>query len=117
MEESLELEKLPRIITDVLKIVLCTALIVLIIALVKITYTLSMMVLNTSSVVPYDVAEQAVMFFLYFGFIGLIVQYFKSGYHFPLRYFIYAGITAMLRLIIVNHESSRWIPSYLQAQF
>ncbi|EGF18089.1 phosphate starvation inducible protein [Haemophilus aegyptius] len=46
------------------------------------------------------------MFFLYFGFIGLIVQYFKSGYHFPLRYFIYAGITAMLRLIIVNHESS-----------
>ena len=34
------------------------------------------------------------------------MQYFKSGYHFPLRYFIYAGITAMLRLIIVNHESS-----------
>lgn len=49
-----------------------------------------------------NVAEQAVMFFLYFGFISLIVQYFKSGYHFPLRYFIYAGITAMLRLIIVN---------------
>ena len=96
--------------TGVLKIVLCTALIalaiVLIIALGKITYTLAMMVLNTSTIVPYDVAEQAVMFFLYFGFIGLIVQYFKSGYHFPLRYFIYAGITAMLRLIIVNHESS-----------
>ena len=79
---------------------------VLIIALAKITYTLAIMVFNTSSVVPYEVAEQAVMFFLYFGFIGLIVQYFKSGYHFPLRYFIYAGITAMLRLIIVNHESS-----------
>lgn len=50
MEESPELEKLPRIITDVLKIVLCTALIVLaivlIIALVKITYTLPMMLLN-----------------------------------------------------------------------
>ena len=100
MEESPELEKLPRIITGILKIVLCTALIalaiVLIIALGKITYTLAMMVLNTSTVVPYDVAEQAVMFFLYFGFIGLIVQYFKSGYHFPLRYFIYAGITAMM---------------------
>ena len=100
MEESPELEKLPRIITGVLKIVLCTALIalaiVLIIALGKITYTLAMMVLNTSTVMPSDVAEQAVMFFLYFGFIGLIVQYFKSGYHFPLRYFIYAGITAMM---------------------
>ena len=110
MEESQSLEKLPKVVTSILKIVLCSALIalavVLIIALAKITYSLAMMVLNPSSVVPYDVAEQAVMFFLYFGFIGLIVQYFKSGYHFPLRYFIYAGITAMLRLIIVNHESS-----------
>ena len=89
MEESQSLEKLPKVVTGILKIVLCSALIalavVLIIALAKITYSLAMMVLNTSSVVPYDVAEQAVMFFLYF---------------------IYAGITAMLRLIIVNHESS-----------
>ena len=110
MEESQQLETLPRIVTGVLKVVLCSALIalaiVLVIALAKITYSLAMMVLSPSSSVPYDVAEQAVMFFLYFGFIGLIVQYFKSGYHFPLRYFIYAGITAMLRLIIVNHESS-----------
>ena len=110
MEEQQPLEKLPRVVNSVLKIVLSTALIalsiVLVIALGKITDSLAMMVLNTSTVVPYDVAEQAVMFFLYFGFIGLIVQYFKSGYHFPLRYFIYAGITAMLRLIIVNHESS-----------
>ena len=110
MEESQQLEKLPQVITGILKIVLSSALIalalVLIIALAKITYSLAMMVFNTSSIVPYDVAEQAVMFFLYFGFIGLIVQYFKSGYHVPLRYFIYAGITAMLRLIIVNHESS-----------
>ena len=100
MEESQELEKLPRVVTSVLKVILSFSLIalalVLIIALAKITYTLAIMVFNTSSVVPYDVAEQAVMFFLYFGFIGLIVQYFKSGYHFPLRYFIYAGITAML---------------------
>lgn len=86
MEESQELEKLPRVVTSVLKVVLSFSLIalalVLIIALAKITYTLAIMVFNTSSVVPYDVAEQAVMFFLYFGFIGLIVQYFKSGYHF-----------------------------------
>ena len=55
---------------------------------------------------PYDVAEQAVMFSYISVLLAFIVQYFKSGYHFPLRYFIYAGITAMLRLIIVNHESS-----------
>ena len=109
MEEN-QLEKLPKIVIGILKVVLSTALIalaiVLVIALAKITYSLALMVINSSSVVPYAVAEEAVMFFLYFGFIGLIVQYFKSGYHFPLRYFIYAGITAMLRLIIFNHESA-----------
>ncbi|AOF53616.1 phosphate-starvation-inducible protein PsiE [Rodentibacter caecimuris] len=109
MEEN-QLEKLPAFVINILKYVLSTALIalsiVLIIALAKITYSLALMVINPSTVVPYALAEQAVMFFLYFGFIGLIVQYFKSGYHFPLRYFIYAGITAMLRLIIVSHENA-----------
>ncbi|QPB43531.1 phosphate-starvation-inducible protein PsiE [Rodentibacter haemolyticus] len=109
MEEN-QMEKFPNIITNILKIILSTALIalaiVLTIALAKITYSLALMVISPSTVVPYALAEQAVMFFLYFGFIGLIVQYFKSGYHFPLRYFIYSGITAMLRFIIVIHESA-----------
>lgn len=109
MDEN-QTEKLPTMVVTVLKYVLSSSLIalalVLIIALIKITYSLALMVITPYAVVPYAVAEQAVMFFLYFGFIGLIVQYFKSGYHFPLRYFIYAGITAMLRLIIVMHESA-----------
>lgn len=44
------------------------------------------------------------IFFLYFEFITMIVKYFKEDYHFPLRYFIYIGITAMTRLIIVDHQ-------------
>jgi protein PsiE len=44
-------------------------------------------------------------FFLYFEFIAMIVKYFKEQYHFPLRYFIYIGITAMIRLIIVEHNN------------
>lgn len=44
------------------------------------------------------------VFFLYFEFITMIVKYFREDYHFPLRYFIYIGITAMVRLIIVDHE-------------
>jgi len=46
------------------------------------------------------------VFFLYFEFITMIVKYFKEDYHFPLRYFMYIGITAMLRLVIVEHESA-----------
>lgn len=44
------------------------------------------------------------IFFLYFEFISMIVKYFKEEYHFPIRYFIYIGITAMVRIIIVDHE-------------
>jgi len=47
--------------------------------------------------------EHVLIFFLYFEFISMIVIYFKEDYHFPLRYFIYIGITAMIRLIIVEH--------------
>ncbi|MBM7606302.1 phosphate-starvation-inducible protein PsiE [Metabacillus litoralis] len=45
------------------------------------------------------------VFFLYFEFIAMIVKYFKEEYHFPLRYFMYIGITAMVRLIIVDYEN------------
>ncbi len=48
--------------------------------------------------------ESILIFFLYFEFITMIVKYFKEHYHFPLRYFIYIGITAMIRLIIVEHS-------------
>jgi protein PsiE len=48
--------------------------------------------------------EVIVIWFLYFEFIALIAKYFESKFHFPLRYFIYIGITAIIRLIIVDHE-------------
>ena len=45
--------------------------------------------------------EEILVFFLYFEFIALIVKYF------PLRYFIYIGITAIVRLIIVEHNDPK----------
>ena len=48
--------------------------------------------------------DNILIFFLYFEFIAMIVKYFEEDYHFPLRYFMYIGITAMVRLIIVEHE-------------
>lgn len=48
--------------------------------------------------------ESILIFFLYFEFIAMIVKYFKEDYHFPIRYFIYIGITAMIRQIIVSHD-------------
>ncbi|MBF0713957.1 phosphate-starvation-inducible PsiE family protein [Gemella sp. GH3] len=51
-----------------------------------------------------SIIEEIIVFFLYFEFIALIVKYFKSKSHFPLRYFIYIGITAIIRLIIIDHD-------------
>lgn len=53
------------------------------------------------------IVEEIILFFLYFEFLALIVKYFKNDYHFPLRYFIYIGITAVIRLIIVDHSDPR----------
>ena len=50
--------------------------------------------------------EELITFFLYFEFIALIVKYFKNNFHFPLDFFLYIGITAIVRLLIISHESS-----------
>lgn len=54
----------------------------------------------------YELLESILVFFLYFEFIAMIVKYFRENYHFPLRYFMYIGITAMVRLVVVDHEDA-----------
>ena len=62
--------------------------------------------LFTTGVAYTTFLEEIINFFLFFEFLSLVVKYFKNNFHFPLRYFIYIGITAIIRLIIVSHESS-----------
>lgn len=57
---------------------------------------------NTS----YNSIEGILVYFLYFEFISLIIIYFKSKYHFPLHYFVYVAITAIIRAIILTHDNS-----------
>ena len=54
----------------------------------------------------YNLIEELITFFLYFEFIALIVKYFKNNFHFPLDFFLYIGITAIVRLLIIDHESA-----------
>ncbi|MGE6589728.1 phosphate-starvation-inducible protein PsiE [Bacillus mycoides] len=53
----------------------------------------------------YYLIDSIVVFFLYFEFIVMIIKYFQMNFHFPLRYFIYIGITAVVRLIIIDHDN------------
>lgn len=62
--------------------------------------------LFTTDVAYTTFLEEIINFFLFFEFLSLVVKYFKNNFHFPLRYFIYIGITAIIRLIIVSHDSS-----------
>ncbi|WP_409304095.1 phosphate-starvation-inducible PsiE family protein [Peribacillus sp. SCS-155] len=50
----------------------------------------------------HNMLQEVLVFFLYFAFLSTIVKYFREGYHFPIRYLLYIGITATLRFIIVN---------------
>lgn len=89
----------------VLNISLSVLALVLVIFLGKEVYELFLVLFGNAKEQSYLLIEKIVVYFLYFEFLALIVKYFKTNYHFPLRYFLYIGITAMVRLIIVDYSS------------
>lgn len=98
-------------IVSILQFALNTALGLLAIALCillgkELFYIMSFSILTGGLKLQYQFLERILMFFLYFEFIALIVKYFQEEYHFPIRYFLYIGITAMIRLIVVKHENA-----------
>lgn len=99
-------ELIPRVLQMILNVgltVLALALCVMLV--IEMVEFLKFIVAGEKQEYKYFLAK-ILVFFLYFEFITMIVKYFKEDYHFPLRYFMYIGITAMLRLIIVEHESA-----------
>ena len=89
--------------------------IILIVFLGKETLHLADVLFTPEPTSKYRLVEGLVVYFLYFEFIALIVKYFQSGLHFPLRYFVYIGITAIVRLIIIDHESPMAVLIYSAA--
>lgn len=89
--------------------------IILIVFLGKETLHLANVLFTPEPTSKYRLVEGLVVYFLYFEFIALIVKYFQSGFHFPLRYFVYIGITAIVRLIIIDHESPMAVLIYSAA--
>lgn len=101
---------LSKLIPTILQLTLNIALILLAISLCilmgkEIIYFIQHSILTSRHANNYELLEHILIFFLYFEFVAMIVKYFKENYHFPLRYFLYIGITAMIRLIIVSHEN------------
>lgn len=99
------LEFIATILQNVLNLGLLTLGLILVVFLGKETVHLADALFAPEQASKYELVEGLVIYFLYFEFIALIVKYFKSGLHFPLRYFVYIGITAIVRLIIVDHKT------------
>lgn len=98
-------------ISAMLQAVLNTGLIFLALALCfllgrELVYFIHSSILAKGEIIQSQFLEPILIFFLYFEFIAMIVKYFKEHHHFPIRYFLYIGITAMIRLIIVNHDNA-----------
>ncbi|MFP7478796.1 phosphate-starvation-inducible protein PsiE [Terribacillus saccharophilus] len=107
-------------IATVLQYVLNIALILLAIAisilLVKeLVDIISNSLFNEGNTSRLEFLNNILVFFLYFEFIAMIVKYFQEDYHFPIRYFLYIGITALIRLIVVYHESALYTLYYCGA--
>lgn len=98
-------------IPSILQFVLNTALVLLGITLCillgkELLHFFNISLFNQGVDNHYILLESILIFFLFFEFIAMIVKYFLEDYHFPLRYFLYIGITALTRLVIVDHDSS-----------
>ncbi|BCG59031.1 phosphate-starvation-inducible protein PsiE [Paenibacillus sp. URB8-2] len=96
---------IPFILQWTLNAALVVLAVILVILLGKETVYIFGFINDGGHLTKLDLLEALLIYFLYFEFIALIIKYFEAHYHFPLRYFIYIGITAMIRLIIVDHES------------
>lgn len=100
-----------KVLKGVLQKVLNTSLILLSFILIwllgKELFTIVQLSIPTDSDIHHKYLLQSILtFFLYFEFLAMIVKYFKENYHFPLRYFMYIGITATIRYIVVDHEDA-----------
>ncbi|MBK4714868.1 MULTISPECIES: phosphate-starvation-inducible protein PsiE [Tenebrionibacter/Tenebrionicola group] len=96
-----------RVLQAVLNVGLLSLAVILMVFLGRETFHLAhVLFIQSEQVTKYQLVEGLLVWFLYFEFIALIVKYFQSGYHFPLRYFVYIGITAIVRLIIIDHDSA-----------
>lgn len=73
--------------------------------LVMSTWSLINLVFVSHQISSSEILGAIVTWFLYFEFLALIAKYYQSGLHFPLRYFIYIGVTAIIRLIILYHDN------------
>lgn len=98
-------EIIAHYLQKILSLSLLLLSIILIAFLIKETWVLIHILFSMpDSTASYLLIEGIIVWFLYFEFIALIAKYFQSNHHFPLRYFIYIGVTAIIRLIIVDHE-------------
>ncbi len=103
--KNLTLEQLiPKVLQAVLNVSLIFLAIILSALLVQELFIFGQILLEKENNDYKLFLANILLFFLYFEFITMIVKYFKEDYHFPLRYFLYIGITAMIRLIIVDHD-------------
>jgi protein PsiE len=101
---TLILQVFPKVLQIFLNLTLVFLAIILSVVLIKELYIFGHLSIAGDSADFKIYLANILIFFLYFEFIAMIVKYFKENYHFPLRYFIYIGITAMVRIIIVDHD-------------
>ncbi|MBU5352101.1 MULTISPECIES: phosphate-starvation-inducible protein PsiE [Paenibacillus] len=109
MKIPFQFQKVPQLLQGLLNLCLFFLAIALSVLLISETWYIVTFVyksLFNRADSYYEMLSELLVFFLYFEFIALIIKYFKSGFHFPLRYFIYIGITAVIRLIIVDYDDA-----------
>lgn len=109
--KNIDSKKIIKLFTKSAHLIINVFLVVLTLLLLILLFKETSLLIDLSLNKEYDkdfykeFLKTLLTFFLYFEFILMIIKYFKENYHFPLRFFMYIGITATIRVIIVDHES------------
>ncbi|WP_099973898.1 phosphate-starvation-inducible PsiE family protein [Lactobacillus terrae] len=100
-------ENMPNFYSIVSTVAVTLLGLLLIFFLFKELYSLFVMTLATeSSTTFYEIVDNLLTFFLFLEFLSLVIVFIKEKGHTPLRFFIYLGVTALLRTLLTLHDSA-----------
>ncbi len=102
-------EFISTILQTVLNLGLLCLGLILVVFLGKETVHLADVLFAPEQTSKYELVEGLVVYFLYFGIYRADCEVLSVRFHFPLRYFVYIGITAIVRLKSSSIINRHWM--------
>lgn len=100
--------KVAKIFELALDIVMVLIGVLIFVTLLRELWTFGIEIFNPyTKVTSYKIAEMVLSIFLFFELVDVVRMYFVKDSHVSLENFLYIGVTAIVRMMLVYHDSTR----------